>query len=100
MKTIKLIAAGALILGTMVSPLAAPAMANASNAQGPNGELFDYCYELMASGDFDTLNLGECVGYNIIDGPGWRTKICDALLELDLLDLYGFDSFSDCVRNV
>ena len=97
MKMIRAITAAAILAASFASPAAiAPAAAQESG----NSNWLGYCNALVESGQFGPLNLGECMSYNIVEGPGWRTKICDALLELDLLDQFGFDSFPDCVRNV
>ena len=70
--------------------------------EGPKGqELREYCYGLIESGEFGPLNLGECMSFNeTMDRAGFAAHICDAFLELGLLEDFGFDSYSDCILNI
>lgn len=97
MKTIKLFAAGALILGALASPLAAPALANGTNAQDTNGPLLDFCYGLIESGNFPDLNLGECMAFNLTPDPGFKALFCDYLRETGQLEEAGV-TYSQCIR--
>ena len=78
------------------------AVANPPNPPGQNGadaELLGFCHDLLA--EFQgNLNLGECMSFNSVSDPGFRTKLCDYLLETDQLEDFDFTSYSDCVRNI
>ena len=65
---------------------------------GNNAELLDFCYSLFAV--YPTLSLGECMSYNNSSDAGFKTKFCDFLREQGLLADAGFNSYSDCVRNI
>ena len=63
-----------------------------------NAALFAYCSDLMAV--YPDLPLGVCMSFNLTQGTyGFVPQICHELEGRGLLDDYGFESFSDCVRN-
>ena len=89
----------ALLAASFTTPFVPIAAAQDGGVKGQ--ELREYCYALIDSGNFGPLNLGECMSYNETMGrAGFAAHLCDALLELGLLEDFGFTSFSDCVRNV
>lgn len=89
--------AGALLLTTPTIGFAAPPT---PTAQPDNQQVQNYCYGLMASGDYPGLSLGECVSFNVTSEQGFVTKFCDFVRESDAYTDYGFDSYSDCVRSI
>ena len=99
MKSIRVLAGLALLTAWIAQPMAPLAAAQDS---GPKGqELKEYCIGLIESGNFGPLNLGECMSYNETMGrDGFAAHLCDALLELGLLEDFGFTSYSDCIRNI
>ena len=100
MKAVRLLmmaAVGAACLITPAAPLAA--QTNGSNNQGANAELLEFCYDLIASGIFPGLTVGECVSYNLSSDSGFKTRFCDMLRDTGTFDDYGYTSYSDCVRN-
>ncbi len=88
--------AAALLAISATAVAAAPA---ASSAHPANRQVQDFCHALIASGTYPTLNLGECVSFNVTSDQGFVTKFCDFLRETDGYADYGFTSFSDCVRS-
>ena len=99
MKSIHLLAGFALLTAPLANPLAPAAVAQEGGAQGQ--ELKEFCIAQIESGEFGPLNLGECMSFwRAIDEPGFAAHLCDAFRENDLLDDFGFDSYSDCVRNL
>lgn len=103
MKMLRLFAAAALALGSVSAPVV-PAMADPvtpPGQDGTNAELLDFCYTILASGDYgDALNFGRCMGFNDTSIEGLATQTCMALRGQDLLADHGFDSFSDCVTTL
>ena len=98
MKSIRILAGLALLAGSLTTPIASTAVAQDGGVKGQ--ELREYCYALIESGDFGSLNLGECMSFNETMGrEGFVAHLCDALLELELLDDFGFTSYSDCILN-
>ena len=96
MKSIRIIAGLALVAASIsTAPIAV------AKDEGPKGqELKEYCQGLIESGNFGPLNLGECMSYNeTMDRAGFAAHLCDALLELGLLEDFGFTSSSDCIVN-
>jgi hypothetical protein len=88
-----MIAAALLASAPATTAIAAPVP-----SQGTNAELFAYCSELMA--EYPDLPLGVCMSFNLTQGTyGFVPQICHELESRGLLDDYGFESFSDCVRN-
>ena len=87
----------AVLLAT--SPTEALATSATSSAQPANQQVQNYCYALIASGAYPTLNLGECVSFNVTSEQGFVTKFCDFVRETANYSDYGFTSYSDCVRN-
>jgi hypothetical protein len=75
----------------------APALAQTTPSQGANAELLEFCYDLIASGDFPDLNLGECMSFNIVPEQGFAAHFCDFLRETDQL---GDVTYAECVRNL
>ena len=80
--------------------LAADPSAGNSNNQGANAELLGFCYALIDSGQFPSLNLGECMGFNESSWEGFPPHFCDLLRETGAYDDFGFTSYADCVRNL
>lgn len=92
--------AAALTFSTAAIPLA-PALAQATPQRGANAELIEFCRALIASGEFaDTLNLGQCMSFNLTPEQGFSTQFCHYLRGEDLLDDAGFEDYDDCVRNL
>lgn len=99
MKSIRVLAGLALFAASLTTPVASTAVAQDGGLKGQ--ELKEYCYDLIESGEFGPLNLGECMSFNeTIGRAGFVAHLCDALLELELLDDFGFTSYSDCVRRL
>jgi hypothetical protein len=99
MKLIKILAASALAISAASAPLA-PAAASRTDNGGANAGLHEFCTALIESGTFATLNYGECISFNVTSSEGFTAHFCDFLREEDLLGLEGFDSYSDCIRNL
>ena len=93
-------------LALTASSLAAPAVAApaapppTSNNQGANAELLEFCAELIESGEFPALVLGECMSFNITSYEGFKAHLCDYIRSNGLWGDFGVTSYSDCVRNV
>ncbi len=82
--------------------LALPAAAPAAPSPAPsaeNRELQEFCYALIASEEYPSLNLGECMSYNSVSEPGFKSHFCDLLRETHTLADWGFTTYSDCVKN-
>ena len=73
-----------------------PALAQATPTQGVNAELLEFCYDLIASGEFAGLNLGECMSFNLTPDDGFKAHFCDYLRETDQL---GDMTYSECIRS-
>ena len=101
MKIVRMLTMAALCAACLMTP-AAPLAAAARRFQQPgaNAELLDFCYGLIASGVYPSLNLGECMSYNLTSDAGFKTHFCDLLRETGPLGDYGYTSYSDCVRNI
>jgi len=98
-----------IIRSLTIASLLFAATGTAARAEGDPGANRDYiqavrafCSTIVGVGDFATLNLGECMSFNVVSAEGFRTHFCDALREggLGTLEDYGFDSYADCVRNL
>ena len=93
-------------LALAASSLTAPALARpaapppASNNQGANAELLQFCADLIDSGTYPALVLGECMSFNITSYQGFKAHLCDYIRSNDLWEDFGVTSYSDCVRNV
>ena len=74
-----------------------PTLAQATPSQGANAEVLEFCYNLIASGLFPDLNLGECVSFNIVPEKGFEPHFCDFLRETDQL---GDMTYAECVRSL
>jgi hypothetical protein len=83
----------------MVLPASTIVPTTAQARPGENRELQEYCYDLIASGDFPGLNLGECMSFNNnLDNPaGFKAHLCDAFREMGVLDEEGI-TYSECIR--
>ena len=90
--------AAAVTVSAAVTP-AAPALAQATPSQGANAELFEFCYDLIESGEFPGLNLGECMSFNLAPEAGFKAHLCDFLRETGGLEEAGL-TYSECVRTV
>lgn len=100
MRMFRLLPAAALAISAAATP-AAPAMAQATPAQGANAEVIALCYDLLASGEFsDTLNLGQCMSFNVTSDQGFSTQFCHYLRGEGLLEDAGFEDYDDCIRNL
>ena len=80
---------------------ATPAIAKPGNAGGAS-EIQAFCRDLVASGDVPWLSMGECVSLNISadnEKGGFVAHRCDNWRDAGELELAGFSSYSDCVRN-
>ena len=93
MKPIRLIVAMSLLASPPAIPAAA-AMNHQSGTQAVNQELLEFCYDLIASGEFSDLSLGECMSFNLPPDAGWRAHFCDFLRETDQLA----GTYSECIR--
>lgn len=92
----------ALAANSLTAPLfgAPAAPPPTSNNQGANTELLQFCADLIESGEFPALVLGECMSFNITSYEGFKSHLCDYIRSNDLWEDYGVTSYSDCVRNV
>jgi hypothetical protein len=101
-KAVGLLVSAALTASVVMIPSAA--LADPSNPPGQNGsnaQLLQSCYDKLASGDFsDSLTLGRCMAFNSVSDQGWATQVCQFFRGEDLLEDFGFESFSDCVTNL
>ena len=93
MKPIQIIAALSLLASPLPASTAA-AINHQSGTQGVNDELLAFCYDLIASGEFSDLSLGECMSFNLTPDAGWRAHYCDLLRETDQLA----GTYSECIR--
>ena len=102
MKAVRLTMALVLAASSMTAPaVAAPAAPPpTSNNQGANAELLEFCADLIDSGEFPALVLGECMSFNITSYEGFKSHLCDYIRSNDLWEDFGVTSYSDCVRNV
>ena len=75
----------------------APAAAQATPSQGNNAQVLEFCYSLIASGNFPDLNLGECMAFNLTPDPGFKALFCDYLRETGQLEDAGV-TYSQCIR--
>lgn len=102
MKAFRLAMALALATGSMAAPaLAAPAAPPpTSKNRGANADLLQFCADLIDSGTYPSLKLGECTSFNLTPDQGFRAHLCDYIRGNDLWAEFGVTSFSDCVRNV
>ncbi len=96
MKAVKsMIAAAFLASVPATTAFAAPPP---ENHQWRNAEIFAYCTALME--EYPGLSLGVCMSFNQTQGTyGFVPQHCHELEAFGLLDDFGFESFSDCVRN-
>ena len=65
-------------------------------------EVQSFCRELVASGDLPWLSMGECVSLNNstdTEKGGFVAHRCDNWRDTDELELVGFTSYADCIRN-
>ena len=97
MNAMKFVAAAALAFTAATAPVA-PAGASRTDNDGANAGVHDFCTALVASGTFEDMNYGECVGFWRASPQGFIAKYCDMLLETGTLE-DEFDSYSDCIRN-
>jgi len=102
MKAFRLLTALALVAGSLGSPaVSEPAAPPAtSNNKGSNAELLQFCADLIDSGEFPALQLGECMSFNLTPDQGFKAHLCDYIRSNNLWEDFGVTSFSDCVRNV
>ena len=102
MTSLKLIVAISLATASLAAPTS-PAVAGpapAGGGQGANAGLLQFCYDLIESGTYPELVLGECTSFNLTPDPGFKAHLCDYIRSNDLWDDFGVDSYSDCIRNV
>jgi hypothetical protein len=87
----------------IVAPLIGAAQAVAAPGKSAGGsDIQFFCRGLVASGDVPWLSMGECVSLNIsadAEKGGFVAHRCDNWRDADELELAGFTSYSDCVRN-
>ena len=91
----------AVAMSTAPFATAAPALAKPGNAGGAS-EIQEFCRGLVASGDVAWLSMGECVSLNIssdAEEGGFIAHRCDNWRDSGELELVGFSSYSDCIRN-
>lgn len=100
MKRISLLVA-AFVTAVSFSGAAVAAPASAQDRPPAVNEFRQACHDLIATGEFPTMNFGECLSFDVTADPqGFKAHLCDAILETaDLADL-GFTSYSDCIRNI
>jgi len=94
-----LFSAAALIVASLIS--ATPAVAAPGNGGGAS-EIKSFCRDLVASGDVPWLSMGECVSLNIstdTEKGGFVAHRCDNWRDAGELELVGFSSYADCIRN-
>ncbi len=98
MRKTALLLAALSLAGAPTALTANPSSPPNSGADGVNGELLAFCYSLFDV--YPSLNLGECMSFNSVSDPGFKTHLCDLLRETDGYADWGVTSYSDCVRNV
>ena len=91
------ILSAAVLLGSQPGALAA--QPSPDPGSGNNSATFDLCRYYMSLEDYASMNLGECMSFNNVSEPGFAPHDCDAFREFGLFEYFGFDSYSDCVRN-
>lgn len=98
MKLAGIVSAAALVCASTSSPSIAEPSANHDYIQAVQ----EFCSTIVGVGQFATLSWGECMSFNVVSEQGFRAHFCDALREggLGTLEDYGFDSYSDCIRNL
>ena len=99
MKRISLLVA-ALVTALAFSSVPVAAAGSAERPPEVNG-FQQVCYDLIASGEFPTMNFGECLSFDVTADPeGFKAHLCDAIAENGELADLGLTSYSDCVRNI
>lgn len=80
------------------APFAGTAALAAPSGPGVNAQLLADCHELMD--EFPDLPLGVCMSFQLSQNTyGFVPHVCAYFEDTGLLELNGFESFSDCVRN-
>lgn len=92
--------AAAVLAASAVSFQAQAEPAGPGNSQVENRQLQQFCYDLIAGGEFPDLVLGECMSFNNTSDAGFKAHLCDMLRGTGQLNDWGFSSYSDCVRNI
>ena len=95
MKRLSILAAATLLV-TSIPTFAASQSAPPAESR----ELQEFCYALLASGEFPALNLGECMSFNSTSEHGFKAHFCDLLRETDGYGDFGFKSYSVCIHNL
>lgn len=97
MKILNGLVAAAVTVSAALAPISS-ASAQTTPSQGENAELLAFCYELIESGDFPGLNLGECMSFNrTVGGPGFKAHLCDYFRESGILEEAGV-TYAECIR--
>jgi len=82
--------------------IAMPAAATGAPVERDTRAIVDFCKELVDSGDVPWLSTGECVALNLSSDAelhNFWVHRCDNWRDEGVLDLLGYSSFSECVRN-
>ena len=98
-RSMSLLAVMAIVTAPVVS--ATPAQAAPGGAGGASA-IQEFCRDLVASGDLPWLSMGECVSLNIsadAEKGGFVAHRCDNWRDTDEVELAGFSSYADCIRN-
>ena len=96
-----------MFLLTAVAMITAPAISATAALAAPGKaggarDIQSFCRDLVASGDVPWLSMGECVSLNIsadAEKGGFIAHRCDNWRDTGELELAGFSSYSDCIRN-
>jgi len=87
-----------ILFATALMVTSTPTLATPDPApQAENRELQDFCYALIASGDFTGLNLGECMSFNNSSDAGFKAHLCDFFRESGVLEDLEM-TYSECIR--
>jgi hypothetical protein len=98
-KPILFLSAAAIVAAPLIA--AGPLQAKPRGGDGGN-DVQIFCRDLVASGDVPWLSMGECVGLNNstdTEKGGFVAHRCDNWRDTDELELVGFSSYADCIRN-
>jgi hypothetical protein len=92
-----------LALTVLASPLeAAQSQASSRNSSGQGQSTAEFCMDLAESGDIPWLSVGECVALNLssdAEAHNFWVHRCDNWRDEGLLELVGYGSYSECVRD-
>jgi hypothetical protein len=91
------------VMAIVTAPVGSVTPAHAApGGKGGASVIQEFCRDLVASGEIPWLSMGECVSLNIstdTEKGGFIAHRCDNWRDAGELELTGFHSYSDCIRN-